>query len=167
MPQFMLLARIRIKLLQPYLTLWNAMDCSLPDSYLHGILQAIILGWVAMPSTRESSPPRDWTCISYVYLHWQAGSLPLVPPRKPSCLLHHKEKIHSPFISFTYICPSSKFMSNSTYPWKLPVLWEIIKKCLFGNFMWNNTTDFFKIFTLSGLIHNCCGHFQNSDLIQL
>ena len=25
---------------------------------------------------------RDWTCISYVYLHWQVGSLPLVPPGK-------------------------------------------------------------------------------------
>ena len=31
-----------------------------------GILQAKVLEWVAMPSSRGSSWPRDWTCISYV-----------------------------------------------------------------------------------------------------
>ena len=29
---------------------------------VHGILQARILEWVAMPFSRGSSPPRDWTC---------------------------------------------------------------------------------------------------------
>ena len=37
--------------------LWDSMDCSLPGSSIHGILQARILEWVAMPSSRESSPP--------------------------------------------------------------------------------------------------------------
>ena len=37
------------------------MDCSLPDSSVHGILQARILEWVAMPSFRVSSRPRDRT----------------------------------------------------------------------------------------------------------
>ena len=32
---------------------------------------------------RKSSQPRDRTCVSYVYLYWQAGSLPLAPPGKP------------------------------------------------------------------------------------
>ena len=31
---------------------------------VHGILQERILEWVAMPSSRESSPPRDQTCVS-------------------------------------------------------------------------------------------------------
>ena len=31
-----------------------------------GTLQARILEWVAMPSSRGSSQPRDWTCVSYV-----------------------------------------------------------------------------------------------------
>ena len=31
-----------------------------------GILQAKVLEWVAMPSSRGCSWPRDWTCISYV-----------------------------------------------------------------------------------------------------
>ena len=54
------------KLLQLYLTLCDPMDCSLPGSSVHGILQARILAWVAMPAFRESSRLRDWTCISYV-----------------------------------------------------------------------------------------------------
>ena len=50
-----------------------------PSSSVHGILQARILEWAAMPSSRGSSPPRDRTWVCYVYLHWQAGSLPLMP----------------------------------------------------------------------------------------
>ena len=42
------------------------MDCSLPGSSVHGIFQARILEWVAMPSSRGSSWARDQTCISYV-----------------------------------------------------------------------------------------------------
>ena len=41
------------KLLQLFLTLCNPMEYSLPDS-VHGILQARILEWVAMPSSRGS-----------------------------------------------------------------------------------------------------------------
>ena len=35
------------------------MDYSTPGSSVHGILQARILQWVAVPSSRGSSPPRD------------------------------------------------------------------------------------------------------------
>ena len=59
---------------------------SLPDSSVHRILQTRILVWVALLSSRESSPPRDWTCVSYIYLHWQEGSLSLVPPGKPKMI---------------------------------------------------------------------------------
>ena len=54
------------KLLQSCLTLWNPMDCSLTGSSVHGILQARILEWVAMPSSRGSSQPRDKTRVSYI-----------------------------------------------------------------------------------------------------
>ena len=37
----------RAELLQSCLTLCNPMDCSLPGSCVHGILQARILEWVA------------------------------------------------------------------------------------------------------------------------
>ena len=44
----------------------NPMDCSLPDSSVHGILQARILGWVAIAFSRRSPGPRDRTCVSWV-----------------------------------------------------------------------------------------------------
>ena len=43
------------------LTICNPMDCSPPGSSIHGILQARILEWVIMPSSRESSQFRDGT----------------------------------------------------------------------------------------------------------
>ena len=35
-------------------------------SSVHGILQARILEWVAMPSSRGYSQPRDWTWVSHI-----------------------------------------------------------------------------------------------------
>ena len=43
--------------------LCDPMDCSPPGSSVHGILQARILEWVFMPSSRGSSQPRDWTLL--------------------------------------------------------------------------------------------------------
>ena len=40
-------------------TLYNPMDCDPPGSSVQGILQARIREWVAMPSSRESSLPKD------------------------------------------------------------------------------------------------------------
>ena len=45
-------------------TLCNPMDCSLPGSSVHGILQARIQEWVAISFTRGSSLPGDWTWVS-------------------------------------------------------------------------------------------------------
>ena len=67
------------------LTLCDPIDCSPPGSPIHGILQARILEWVAMPSSRGSSQPRVkpasqicstsqfltieiWILLSYQYL---------------------------------------------------------------------------------------------------
>ena len=45
--------------LQSCPALCDPMDHSLPGSYVHGIPQARILEWVAMPSLKGSSRPRD------------------------------------------------------------------------------------------------------------
>ena len=45
-------------------TLCNPMECSLPDSSVHGISQARVLEWVVISFSRESSWPRDRTHIS-------------------------------------------------------------------------------------------------------
>ena len=42
------------------------MDCSLPGSSVHGILQARILEWVAISFSSESSQPRDRTQVSHI-----------------------------------------------------------------------------------------------------
>ena len=48
-----------VKSLQSHLTVCDHTDCGPPDSSVLGILQARILEWVAMPSSRGSSQPRD------------------------------------------------------------------------------------------------------------
>ena len=53
------------------MTLWTVAS-------VHGILQARILEWVAIPFFRGSSWPRDWTWVSAL----QAVSLPSEPPGK-------------------------------------------------------------------------------------
>ena len=71
------------------LTLWDPMDCSPPGFSVHGILQARILEWVAMPSSRGSSWSRHQTWVSYVPV-LQEDSLPLVPHGKPhACTYFH------------------------------------------------------------------------------
>ena len=52
-------------------TLWDPTDYT-----AHGILQARILEWVAVPFSRASSQPRDWTRSPTL----QADSVPSEPP---------------------------------------------------------------------------------------
>ena len=52
------------KLLQSCPTLCDPMDCSLPGSLVHGILQARVLEWVAISFSRGSSWPGDRTWVS-------------------------------------------------------------------------------------------------------
>ena len=54
----------KVKVIQSCLTLCNPMNCSLPGSSVHGILQARILQWVANPFSRGSSQPMDRTQVS-------------------------------------------------------------------------------------------------------
>ena len=56
-------------------TLRNTMDCSLPGSFLLWIFQARILKWIAIPFSRGSFRPRDWTWSPTL----QTDSLPSEP----------------------------------------------------------------------------------------
>ena len=64
------------KSLQSCLTPCDPMDCNLPGCSVHRILQASILEWVVMPSSRGSARPGDRTYVSLCLQYWQAGSLP-------------------------------------------------------------------------------------------
>ena len=89
---------------QSCLILCNAMDCSPPGSSARGIFQARIPEWVAMPSSRGSSQPKDWTQffrkaggfstpwatreamgLSYFYIKIKVSAIPLlgILMRKP------------------------------------------------------------------------------------
>ena len=63
-----------------FLTPWNA---------VHQVPLSMELSWqeywsgLWFPSPRGSSWPGDWTCVSCVFLHWQAYSLPLSRQRSP------------------------------------------------------------------------------------
>ena len=64
-------------------SLQNLMDCKLPGSSVHGILRARILEGVATPYSRGPSLTQGSNPRLLDLLHWQANSLPLVPPGKP------------------------------------------------------------------------------------
>ena len=49
----------QVKVTQSCVTLCDPVDCSLPGSSVHRILQARILEWVAIAFSRGSSQPRD------------------------------------------------------------------------------------------------------------
>ena len=74
-----------------FVTPWTV-ACQAPLSM--GILQARILEWVVVSSSRGSSGPRDWTHISYVSWNWQVSSLLLAP----STLSHVQRAIESAVI---------------------------------------------------------------------
>ena len=69
------------KLLQSCPALCDLMDCSLPDSSVHGILQARILEWVAMPSSRRSSQLQGSNPRLFLYHQCHRGT-PLKTNRK-------------------------------------------------------------------------------------
>ena len=86
------------------------MDCSLTGSSVHGTLQARLLEWVAIPSSRGSSWPRDWTWIFYV-----------------SCtgrrVLHHWCHRGSPYlIHLTFVLRAVEAIQP---PYEIHMLWEI------------------------------------------
>ena len=57
----------------------DSMDCGPPGSSVHGIFQTRILEWFAIPFSRGSFWPRDWTRFPAL----QEDSLLSEPPGKP------------------------------------------------------------------------------------
>ena len=80
---------VKVLVARSCLTLCDPMDNSLPSCSVHGMLQARILEWVAIPFSRWSSQPSSPAL--------QADSLPFKPPGKP-------------------LCPHSKFTCWSPHP---------------------------------------------------
>ena len=104
------------KSLQLCPTLCNPIVCSLPGSFVDAILQARILEWVAVPFSRGSSQPRNWTHISSV--SWIAGRfLTNEPPGEaPAPLepLQKEGKWQRTLAHFQNLPPTSSFLFWST-----------------------------------------------------
>ena len=83
--------------------LCDPMDCSPAGSSVHWIFHSRIMEWVAMSFSRESSWPRDWTCILCVSC---IVSLTLYYHAKMLCWVNkthihtHKEYIQYEFLSY-------------------------------------------------------------------
>ena len=87
-------------------TLWDPVDCSLPDSSVHGILQTRILEWVANPLSRWSSWPKDQTQISPTVGRFFTIWATKVGPKK--------EKSSSNFIIQDYLWNSTGIIKSLT-----------------------------------------------------
>ena len=133
--------------------LCDPMDYSLSGFSVHGIPQARILEWVAMPSSRGSSRLKDQTCVSCL-LHWQEGSLSLATPGKPKTQV---QKIfyddHSPFM------PSHVYLYLSHCCYLLSACLSPLLVCKFSK-QWNGCGWCVTVFeALINVIYSFITHF--------
>ena len=86
-----------------HVSLCDPVDCSLPGSSVHRILQARILQWVAISYSRGSSQPRDWTLVScfgrWILYHCTTWEAPTIHETftKMDYALGHKENLTNLF----------------------------------------------------------------------
>ena len=108
--------------------LCDSLDYSLPGSSAHGVLQARILEWVVVSSSRGSSQLRDWTHVSW-------GSSYLVSTWTPSVFIRYPHPC-SPGQSLFLVCCLPAVVGRVLWMWILMqvIYWENIH---YGN-QWNH-----------------------------
>ena len=117
-----------------HVRLCDPVDCSSPGSSVHGILQATVLRWFAMTSSRRSSWPRNKTCISCNPCI--AGGLSTAePPGKPSfqfcfknvcgCVKKYSKNVTVLMSRSVLSCSvtSDSLWPHGLYPARLPCPW--------------------------------------------
>ena len=83
--------KVKVLVIQSCLTFCNPMDCSLPGSSVHGILQARILGWVSHSLLQGIFPTQGWK-LGLSHCRQTLTSEPQV--RLSSLLRKHMYSIH-------------------------------------------------------------------------
>ena len=119
-----MLKKVKMKVIvtQSCPTVCDPMDCSLPGSSVHGIFQARILEWVAIPFSRGSSWPRDQTWDSCIagrfFTVWDTSEAPGKCAHRGKTMWGHSGKaaIRKP----RRANPASTLMMN----FQPPELWE-------------------------------------------
>ena len=106
---------------QSCLTLCNSMDCSPPGSSVLGVLQARIPEWVAIPFSKGSYWPRDWTWVSWIvgrFLYHLAWRSYLISQLSKHSLLVNAYFLHWFEISIWHflLCPNClSLLMNSNF----------------------------------------------------
>ena len=118
------------------------MDCSPLDSSVHGILQARILEWVAMPSSKGSSQPRGRIRVSCI-----AGRIFTIWATKEptACLGVHQTSDLSFILDFCFINSASS-------------------RCSVLKTLWHAFPLNFRCSSLSSLVSPYCGNKKSHDL---
>ena len=85
--------KVKVKVSQLSLTLCNPMDCSLPGFSIHGILQARILEWIAIPFFRRYSFFFNFILfLNFTILYWFCQISKWIRHRSPQspkdCSIH-------------------------------------------------------------------------------
>ena len=93
------------------------MDFSLQGSSVCGILQARILGWVAISSSRRSSRLRDQTCVSCIAREFFTPE----PPGKTQCVFISMQIASDSFHFFPTPAPARYHSLQITGWWQRPV----------------------------------------------
>ena len=91
-------------------------------------------GWVVISFSGGSCHLRDKTCVSWVFLNWQADALPLAPLGKPDITMYHHLFIHPPvdghLACFQFRAAMNKAATNVH-------VWVFVWTCIFIS--WVNT----------------------------
>ena len=142
----------KVLVTQSYPTLCDRMDCSLPDSYVHGIIQARILEWVAISfsgllhykqilyslshlesvlkeseSVSHSIVSNSWHSFIHSFIHsiLLTAVSPALNPRKLIIIyaMHYPVFFH---------------LSLSLYRWLISWINHLLFSCLLKNASWNH-----------------------------
>ena len=115
-------------------TLCDPMNCSSPGFSVHGISQARVPEWVAIPFSRGSSQPRDQTQVSHI-----GGRLFTVRATREALLTMPK-----PLTAWiTTSC--GKFLMRWEYQTTWPASWEICIQVKKQQSIGHETMDWFQI----------------------
>ena len=113
---------------QMYPTLCDPKDCSFPGSSVHGILQARILEWGAIPFSRGPSQPRDQTQVSHI-----AGRFFTVWAMREAL------SSHNPHQYMRKVIAGKQEFKGARMPWRAPdhpvdeKIWFGLKESVWGH----------------------------------
>ena len=113
------------KSLQSCPTLCSHVNCSPPGFSVHDTLQARILEWVAMPSSRGSSQPRDWIQVS----SFTGEFFTIWATREAHIVFHKSVFSRSPVskslgdvgLKYRFLCPVQDLLNLNIWAWVLRV----------------------------------------------